>query len=111
MDSNSLGNINIQRDDYYLALKNADERLVVVFDHETTSGTSYKFNISETSDIKSFNLELLNQHHQLIDFTNKIKHMTAQLAFLFLVLRFYKYRRLFTKTKTLTVGLTNKRVS
>ena len=82
--ANSLGYINLQRDDTYKAIKENDEQLTVVFDHETASGTSYKFDIKETSDIKTFTITLLNQDHNIIDFTNKILPVSAKLAIIFL---------------------------
>ena len=82
--ANSLGYINLQRDKIYKAIKDKDEQLTVVFDHETASGTSYKFDIKETSDIKTFSITLLNQDGNLLDFTNKNLQVNAQLAILFL---------------------------
>ena len=69
--ANSLGYVNLQRDEIYQTIKDKDEQLTVVFDNETASGASYKFDIKETSDIRTFTITLLNQDGNIIDFTNK----------------------------------------
>ena len=81
--ANSLGYVNLQRDEIYKAIKDKDEQLTIVFDRETASGTSYKFDIKETSDIKSFTIDLRNQDGNRINFTNKLHQVNAQLAIIF----------------------------
>ena len=81
--AHSLGYINLQRDKIFQAIKDKDEQLTVVFDHETASGTSYRFDIKETSDIKTFNIELKDQEGKRITFANQKLQITAELAISF----------------------------